>query len=80
MIFPLISLRYTPGPAGALIKFDNSGMPGSGPGGKGIARRKHRLGEPFSRALRSTSAEGGGPLGDPPDRPYWILSFILSDK
>jgi hypothetical protein len=44
------------------------------PGGKGLAGRKHRLGEPFSQMLRSASAKGGGPVGDPPDRPYTDLT------
>jgi len=40
------------------------------PGHKGLGRKKHRPGEPFSQTLRSTSAGGGGPWGDPPVRPY----------
>jgi len=49
-------------------------MLGLWPGGKGIACGKHRPGEPFSQTLRLTSAEGSGPWGDPPDRPYDVLT------
>ncbi len=45
-------------------------MPELWHGGKGIACRKHRPGEPFSQTLRRISAKGSGPWGDPPDRPY----------
>ena len=56
--------------AGGLTEFVLPSMLGSWPGGKGVARRKHRPGEPFSQGLRSISAERGEPVGDPPDRPY----------
>jgi hypothetical protein len=64
-----IFLRQTPG-SGGRINFDMAGMPRLWPGAKGLAGRKHRLGEPFFQMLRSASAKGGGPMGDPPDRPY----------
>ena len=44
------------------------------PGVKGLARRKHRPGKPFSGRLRAASAGRGGPIGRPSrasrDRPY----------
>ena len=40
--------------------------PLSWPGVKGVARRKHRPGEPFSRKLRPDSLKWGGPIGWPP--------------
>ena len=55
--------------AGRLTEFGISRKLGLWPGGKGLGLKKHRPGEPFSQGLHSTSAEGGGPEGDPPDRP-----------
>jgi hypothetical protein len=44
------------------------------PGVKGVARRKHRPGVPFSGRLRLASAEGGGPIGRPPVAPTRIAN------
>jgi len=41
----------------------------SWPGVKGVARRKHRPGEPFSARLRPASAGYGGPIARPPVAP-----------
>jgi len=40
------------------------------PGSKGVARKKHRREKNSIRRSPRASAERGGPVGDPPDRPY----------
>jgi len=44
-------LKVTIGSAGGLSEFDHGGRLGLWPGWKGLARKKHRLGEPFSWRL-----------------------------
>jgi len=53
----MVSFRRIPGSAGGLIDSDISGMPGLWPGGKDVARRKHRPGNGFDQNLRPVSAK-----------------------
>jgi hypothetical protein len=40
------------------------------PGSRGVARKKHRREKYSIRRSPPASSERGGPVGDPPDRPY----------
>jgi len=44
-----------------LTEFDVSGMPGLWPGVKGVTRKKHRPGEPFSRGSARFPQKEAGP-------------------